>query len=148
MEQNLQSQLVQATNGIWDKQSVSALTATLDLIIPLSLEHAPSLSTSGASMSLIFDPGDLFICSPKATSPSVESKQILKDLTLAAPIAANSLTCGSILLGQSSESDEYGDIAFWLGDGENYGPGDEERVASILGLDAVSLIWNFKISRL
>lgn len=38
-------------------------------------------------------------------------------LTLLANAAAASLACGSILAGQSSESDEFGDVGFWLGPG-------------------------------
>lgn len=139
-EKNLHSQLIQATNGTWDKQTVSALTETLNLIIPLSLEQAPSLSTSNASTSLIFDPNDLFISAPNTTPPSAESRHILRELTLAAPPAANSLGCGSLLLGQSSESDEYGDVAFWLGDGpggkDYYGPGNVESIVSSLQLSS------------
>jgi len=49
--------------------------------------------------------------------PSVETQVYLKDLTLEANAAASSLACGSILAGQTSETDEFGDVALWLGDG-------------------------------
>ncbi|KAI0356308.1 hypothetical protein OH77DRAFT_1520368 [Trametes cingulata] len=59
--------------------------------------------------------------------------QFLRDLTASSNAAAVSLACGSILAGQSSETDEYGDIAVWLGDGE-FGPGHELEVLASLGL--------------
>ncbi|KAI9066624.1 hypothetical protein FKP32DRAFT_363647 [Trametes sanguinea] len=51
----------------------------------------------------------------------------LKELTVTANAAAASLACGSILAGHASEADEFGDIAFWLGDGD-YTQGHERDV--------------------
>lgn len=57
----------------------------------------------------------------------------LRDLTISANKAAESLACGSILAGQSSEADEFGDIAIWLGAGK-YGEGNEVEVLEALDL--------------
>jgi len=43
------------------------------------------------------------------------------------------LACGSILAGHSSESDEFGDIAFHIGSGD-YGQGNEMKVLQALQL--------------
>ena len=55
-------------------------------------------------------------------------------LTLLANVAAGSLACGSILAGQGSEADEFGDVGFWLGPG-SYGTGHELAVLHALGLE-------------
>ncbi|KAI0661248.1 hypothetical protein C8Q70DRAFT_1052352 [Cubamyces menziesii] len=52
---------------------------------------------------------------------------------LCANAAAASLACGSILAGHASEADEYGDIAFWLGEGE-YDKGHELEILQSLAL--------------
>ena len=54
-------------------------------------------------------------------------------LTLLANEAAASIACGSVLAGQTSESDEFGDAGFWLGPG-SYGQGDELEILRALGL--------------
>ena len=50
----------------------------------------------------------------KPASSQVE--EYLNELTVEANEAAASVFCGSILAGQSSETDEYGDVGVWLGD--------------------------------
>ncbi|ETW80547.1 hypothetical protein HETIRDRAFT_101688 [Heterobasidion irregulare TC 32-1] len=62
-----------------------------------------------------------------------EVQTYLHSLTLAANAVANENACGSVLAGQGSESDEFGDVACWLGQGE-YGPGRETDVLQALGL--------------
>jgi hypothetical protein len=63
----------------------------------------------------------------------------VNELTAEANKAAASLFCGSILAGQSSEADEYGDVGVWLGDLE-IGPGasksDSEVIVEALSLTA------------
>ncbi|EIN11577.1 hypothetical protein PUNSTDRAFT_131739 [Punctularia strigosozonata HHB-11173 SS5] len=66
-------------------------------------------------------------------SPSTASLQATGDFGRAVAEAAFATACGSMLAGQSSESDEYGDVAVFLGDGE-YGPGHEGKVLEALGL--------------
>ncbi|KAI0768655.1 hypothetical protein BD413DRAFT_560294 [Trametes elegans] len=62
------------------------------------------------------------------------AQDYLKQLTSAANAAAASLACGSILAGHTSEADEYGDVALWLGPGD-YSAGHEPDVLATLGLD-------------
>lgn len=66
-------------------------------------------------------------------SPSTASLQATGDLGRTAAEAAFATSCGSLLAGQSSESDEFGDVAILLGEGE-YGPGHEAEVLEALGL--------------
>ena len=66
-----------------------------------------------------------------------EVQTYLHSLTLAANAVANENACGSVLAGQGSESDEFGDVACWLGQGE-YGPGRETDVLQALGLQSWS----------
>lgn len=47
---------------------------------------------------------------------SSEVEEYLNGLAVEANEAAASLFCGSILAGQSGETDEYGDVGVWLGD--------------------------------
>ncbi|KAA1474261.1 hypothetical protein DENSPDRAFT_746570, partial [Dentipellis sp. KUC8613] len=54
-------------------------------------------------------------------------------LTLAANNAAAANACGSVLAGHTSEGDEFGDVALWLGEGE-FGAGHEEDVLRTLDL--------------
>lgn len=68
---------------------------------------------------------------------SDEAEEYVKELTVEANKAAASSFCGSILAGQSSEADEYGDVGVWLGDLE-IGPAasksDEEAIVEALSL--------------
>ena len=66
-----------------------------------------------------------------------EVQTYLHSLTLAANAVANENACGSVLAGQGSESDEFGDVACWLGQGD-YGPGRETNVLQALGLQSWS----------
>lgn len=54
-------------------------------------------------------------------------------LTHLANAAAASIASGSVLAGQTSESDEFGDVGFWLGAG-SHGPGNEQETLRALGL--------------
>jgi hypothetical protein len=60
-----------------------------------------------------------------------EIVEFLQKLTTQANDAASSLACGSILAGHSSESDEFGDIAFHIGSGD-YAQGNEMKVLQAL----------------
>ncbi|KAL6308157.1 hypothetical protein BKA93DRAFT_815531 [Sparassis latifolia] len=68
-----------------------------------------------------------------ANTLNVEAQGYLTALTLSANAAANALACGSVLAGQTSETDEFGDLALWLGEG-HYGKGHEREVLEALGL--------------
>lgn len=68
---------------------------------------------------------------------SGEVEDYLNELTVEANEAAASLFCGSILAGQSSEADEYGDVGVWLGDVE-IGPTSSKSESEAI-VDALSL---------
>ena len=68
---------------------------------------------------------------------SGEVKEYLDELTVEANKAAASLFCGSILAGQSSEADEYGDVGVWLGDLET-GPASSRSESEAI-VEALSL---------
>lgn len=70
---------------------------------------------------------------PRGEASGDVEREFLADLTQRAAAAASSLACGSILAGTTSESDEYGDVAFWL-DGGDFVPGREREILNALGL--------------
>ncbi|KAH9947610.1 hypothetical protein B0H21DRAFT_323942 [Amylocystis lapponica] len=61
-------------------------------------------------------------------------RAFLEALAAAAHRAATACFCGSVLAGQTSEGDECGDVALWLGDGA-FGRGHEAAVLAALALD-------------
>lgn len=68
---------------------------------------------------------------------SGDAEKYVNELTAEANEAAASLFCGSVLAGQSSETDEYGDVGVWLGDleiGPAAGKSDLEAVVEALSL--------------
>jgi hypothetical protein len=70
-------------------------------------------------------------------SASGEIEEYTNELTAKANEAAASLFCGSILAGQSSETDEYGDVGVWLGDleiGPTASKSDSEVIVEALSL--------------
>ncbi|TFK87080.1 hypothetical protein K466DRAFT_653343 [Polyporus arcularius HHB13444] len=79
------------------------------------------------------------IASAQAAASTVRpsTAEYLKELAYSANAAAASVYCGSVLAGHTSEADEYGDIAVFLGPGEtgvNFGPGHERDILDALGL--------------
>lgn len=68
---------------------------------------------------------------------SSEVDGYLNELTVEANKAAASLFCGSVLAGQSSETDEYGDVGVWLGDLE-IGPASSKSESEVI-VEALSL---------
>lgn len=68
---------------------------------------------------------------------SSEIEEYLNELTIEANEAAASLFCGSILAGQASEADEYGDVGVWLGDLE-IGPASSKSESEVI-VEALSL---------
>jgi len=65
--------------------------------------------------------------------PPPEVRVYLRDLASIANSTANENSCGSVLAGQGSDTDEFGDICFWLGSGP-YGEGREANVLRALNL--------------
>ena len=67
------------------------------------------------------------------SAPPPEVRVYLRDLASAANSTANENACGSVLAGQASEADEYGDICVWLGTGP-YSEGHEVNILRALNL--------------
>jgi hypothetical protein len=67
------------------------------------------------------------------SAPPPEVRVYLRDLASAANSTANENACGSVLAGQSSEADEFGDICLWLGTGP-YSEGHEDNILRALNL--------------
>ncbi|KAI9449403.1 hypothetical protein BJY52DRAFT_251273 [Lactarius psammicola] len=65
--------------------------------------------------------------------PPPEVRVYLRDLASTTNSTANENSCGSVLAGQGSDTDEFGDICFWLGNGP-YGQGQEVNVLRALNL--------------
>lgn len=84
--------------------------------------HPPSLDVQGVP-----------ILVPRDEASSGVDRTFLAHLTQSAASVASSLACGSVLAGTTSETDEYGDVAFWLGEGE-FGLGREHDIFDALGL--------------
>jgi hypothetical protein len=101
----------------------SAINNTITLL--RSFEPEERLNLTGTGEAILKRPA------------SSEVEGYLNELTVEANEAAASLFCGSILAGQSSETDEYGDVGVWLGDLE-IGPAssksDSEAIVEALSL--------------
>ncbi|KAJ7502770.1 hypothetical protein B0H11DRAFT_1986249 [Mycena galericulata] len=69
-----------------------------------------------------------------ATAQRLKSAHPSLTYAAAAQRAADSVLCSSVLAGHSSESDEFGDVAVWLGPGA-FGKGNEQAVLKKLGLE-------------
>jgi hypothetical protein len=67
------------------------------------------------------------------SAPPPEVRVYLRDLASAANSTANENVCGSVLAGQTSEADEFGDICVWLGTGP-YSEGHEVNILRSLNL--------------
>ncbi|KAI9511141.1 hypothetical protein F5148DRAFT_1009858 [Russula earlei] len=67
------------------------------------------------------------------SAPPPEVRVYLRDLASAANSTANENACGSVLAGQGSEADEFGDICVWLGIGP-YSEGHEANILRALNL--------------
>jgi len=122
-------------------KSPGTTVTPLQAIPASSRVAALSWSPITSTLRAVFDPSSLRI--PEAcisalqlpdAPPQSPLREYLEDLTFSANNAANSLACGSLLAGQTSESDEYGDVSFWLGEGD-YSKGHERDVLKALKLE-------------
>ncbi|CDO72769.1 hypothetical protein BN946_scf184994.g22 [Trametes cinnabarina] len=114
-------------NANRDSAETAAIHATIITLFNCDRKLGEGLGTAVAVL-----PSDL---DEKTIPPSVQD--YLGQLTTSANAAAVSLSCGSILAGHASEADDFGDIAFWLGEG-NYGPGHELDVLTRLNLERLN----------
>ncbi|KAF7362050.1 hypothetical protein MVEN_00550400 [Mycena venus] len=81
-----------------------------------------------------FLPQRLLLIGQGVAEPSDQVAADLESLAASAQSAATSLLCSSILAGHTSESDDFGDAAIWLGQGA-FGKGQEQAVLKSLGLE-------------
>jgi hypothetical protein len=95
----------------------------------------PQQLSSNSTFTPSFDSSNHILIRNGASAPPDNVKAIIKALVEAAEKAATSLACSSILVGQGSESDDYGDAGLWLGKGE-YGEGHENEVLNALDLQS------------
>lgn len=68
--------------------------------------------------------------------PSKPLQDYFYELAYSAEAAAVTLACSSILAGQGSESDDFGDVSVWFGEGD-FGKGREELILSKLGMETL-----------
>ncbi|KAF7375995.1 hypothetical protein MSAN_00014100 [Mycena sanguinolenta] len=99
-----------------------------------TVQRLQRLSPSSATASASFIPQHLLLVPSGVSKPSDQVAAELESLASAAQSAATSVLCSSILAGHTSESDEFGDTAIWLGPGA-FGKGHEQAVLSSLGLE-------------
>ncbi|KAI0633623.1 hypothetical protein C8Q77DRAFT_1115963 [Trametes polyzona] len=119
------------TSGAGSPDDVAELAATRATIQAVS-----SNSSTGDDSRRVTSDGPPFAVFSQTTDPQEVTPSVrtyLKQLARVANNAAASLACGSILAGHTSEADEYGDVAVWLGPGD-FGPGHERDALAALGL--------------
>ncbi|PIL34094.1 hypothetical protein GSI_03805 [Ganoderma sinense ZZ0214-1] len=75
-----------------------------------------------------------FALAPPDVDVPAEAETFLKQLMCTANAAAASVLCGSILAGHTSDADDFGDVATYLGPGD-YGQRHERDVLQLLGLE-------------
>ncbi|KAL1942716.1 hypothetical protein VTO73DRAFT_4956 [Trametes versicolor] len=110
---------------------VAAVRATISAIST----SGPSAESQGSPHS--GEPFAVLSSTIDANGVAPSTRNYLRQLTRSANAAAASLACGSILAGHTSETDEYGDVAVWLGS-DKYSPGHELDVLSLLGFETVA----------
>lgn len=84
-----------------------------DLIVHSQFRSALRGRSSGSSLDFLLAAQCLIRAG--STPPTKDATQYLSSLATAAHQAATSLLCSSILAGQGSESDEFGDCALFVG---------------------------------
>lgn len=111
--------------------AVAAAKATLRVLYP----------GGGGPLELVVQPEELLLvpAGEQAVQLATEG-QAPPALTRAAAAAAASIACGSVLAGPTSESDEFGDVGFWLGVGVAHSlgrsPDGAQETLRALGLAA------------
>ncbi|KAJ7350252.1 hypothetical protein DFH08DRAFT_860840 [Mycena albidolilacea] len=85
------------------------------------------------STTTTFLPQRLLLVGQGVAAPTDQLAADLESLAATAQSAATSVLCSSILAGHTSESDDFGDAAIWLGQGA-FGKGHEQAVLSSLGI--------------
>ena len=86
-----------------------------------------------ATLAHLYRNSSIIKVTPLISAPPPEVRVYLRDLASAANSTANENACGSVLAGQTSEADEFGDICVWLGTGP-YSEGHEANILRALNL--------------
>jgi len=121
------------SNEELDRESLTAIQSTLGVLSKLSTPSGASFSPSA------------FTLFPSSHSPSTESQSFLRSLLLSTTQTALANSTSSFLAGSSSESDDYGDIALYLGpvsslplSSQSSGSlKDERQILSLMGLEGI-----------
>lgn len=124
------TQVVQAIDSQLSPPIKNAIASTV-----LSLTEIQRAFDKDGSLST-FLPRHILLLPPRAQGVQAPHDRYLRyfgELAILANKAAESLACSSILAGQGSESDDTGDVALWLGEGD-YGQGKEYNVLRVLEL--------------
>lgn len=125
--------LLRVCLGSYSSRNASFSTQMLSQ--PTAAAVTATIATLYRNKSTLLDQDALTIVPRLASTPvpNHDAQEYLQRLTKLTNEAANSVACGSILAGPSSETDEFGDVAIWLGDNALQ-PGEEKEVLRILGL--------------
>jgi len=112
-----------------DVESIKAIQNTLKVISSLS---SSSSNTSFSPSSFTLLPSD-----SNSHKPNDQTLSFLRTLLLSTTQSALSKSTSSFLAGPSSESDEYGDVAFYLcpASSKSFGKDSEKDILTLLGLD-------------
>ncbi|KAH9040164.1 hypothetical protein EDB84DRAFT_1463973 [Lactarius hengduanensis] len=95
--------------------------------------YDPENTYQKATLAHLYRNSSLIKVASLISVPPPEVRVYLRDLASTTNSTANENSCGSVLVGQGSDTDEFGDICFWLGDGP-YGEGREANVLRALNL--------------
>jgi hypothetical protein len=122
------------TRAITSQTPLSAPSAGAIASTVLMLAEIQSLASQGVPIPhASFLPARLLLLPPAQNPPDEEVQEYLYELVRTAQASAEAQACSSILAGAGSESDDTGDAAFWLGEGQ-FGEGRAEEVIRALGL--------------
>jgi len=120
-----------------DVESIMAIQNTLKV-----------LSSSSSSSNTSFSPSAFTLLSidSNAHQPSEHTFSFLRTLLISTTQSALSNSFPSYLAGPSTESDEYGDVAFYLcpASSKSFGKDSEKEILTLLGLD--KLLSNSSVS--
>ncbi|KAH9083898.1 hypothetical protein EDB83DRAFT_2212872 [Lactarius deliciosus] len=95
--------------------------------------YDPENTYQKATLAHLYRNSSLIKVASLISVPPPEVRVYLRDLASTTNSTANENSCGSVLVGQGSDTDEFGDICFWLGNGP-YGEGREANVLRALNL--------------
>ncbi|KAF8629206.1 hypothetical protein AX17_005791 [Amanita inopinata Kibby_2008] len=120
--------IVEENRDALSTASIQSIASTV-----LTFMELQNLSKDTASLSSFDTKHLLFLPATDGHAVSNETRKYLGDLTIYAENTAEFMGYSSILAGPGSESDDTGDVAFWLGSGDHF-KNNANAVLSRLGL--------------